>query len=101
MTQLSTRFLFASATLALASAAMAQGTPPNAAVPNPATGAGQQSQQGTPMGTTGTPATNSGAAPMTNSGTATMNSSTTSPSTGSSGDMGNSRPMRAARADRN
>lgn len=96
MTQLSTRLFLASATLALASAAIAQGTPPNAAVPNPATGAGQQSQQGTPMGTTGTPATNSGGAPMTNSAPA--------PSASNSSDMsgsGNSRPMRAARADRN
>ena len=41
------------ATVAVVGTAMAQGTPPTTASPNAATGAGQQSSQGTPMGTTG------------------------------------------------
>lgn len=41
------------ATVAVMGTAMAQGTPPTTASPNAATGAGQQSSQGTPMGTTG------------------------------------------------
>lgn len=41
------------ATVAVVGTAMAQGTPPTTASPNAATGAGQQSTQGTPMGTTG------------------------------------------------
>lgn len=53
----------AAAAMALAGASFAQGTPPNPAVSNPALGAGQQTQQGTPMGTTGVPAANN-AAPM-------------------------------------
>ncbi|WP_051952979.1 hypothetical protein [Xenophilus azovorans] len=46
----------AAALLAGTAVAMAQSTPPNPASPNPATGAGQQTQQGTSMGTTGVPA---------------------------------------------
>ena len=41
------------ATVAVVGTAMAQGTPPTTASPNAATGAGQQSSHGTPMGTTG------------------------------------------------
>lgn len=41
------------ATVAVVGTAMAQGTPPTTASPNAATGAGQQSSQGTAMGTTG------------------------------------------------
>ena len=41
------------AAVAVVGTAMAQGTPPTTASPNAATGAGQQSSQGTPMGTTG------------------------------------------------
>jgi hypothetical protein len=41
------------ATVAVVGTAVAQGTPPTTASPNAATGAGQQSSQGTPMGTTG------------------------------------------------
>ena len=41
------------ATVAVMGTAMAQGTPPTTASPNAATGAGPQSSQGTPMGTTG------------------------------------------------
>lgn len=55
----------ATATVALA---FAQGTPPNPAAANPATGAGQRSSQNTPMGTTGTP-TGSGAAAQGSTGT--------------------------------
>ncbi len=51
------------ATVAVVGTAMAQGTPPTTASPNAATGAGQQSSQGTPMGTTGVGG--GGAAPAT------------------------------------
>ncbi|RST48308.1 proteophosphoglycan ppg4 [Variovorax sp. DXTD-1] len=92
----------AMAAIALTSAAgfaIAQGTPPNTTSPNPATAAGQQSQQNTPMGTTGTPATNQGT--MSGStGSTTTNQATTSPST--TPDMTNQGgSMRVARADRN
>ena len=49
------------ATVAVMGAAMAQGNPPNPAIKNAPEGAGQQSSQNTPMGTTGTPS----GAPMT------------------------------------
>lgn len=85
------------AAIALTSAAgfaIAQGNPPTTSSPNPATGAGQQTQQNTPMGTTGTPATNQGTA---------ANQPTTPPST--SQDManqgGSQGSTRVARADRN
>ena len=77
-----------------AGVAMAQGNPPNPNVANPATGAGQQSQQGTPMGTTGTPTATPGA------GSAPMNNATTS--TPAQAPMAPAAPaMRPARADRN
>lgn len=88
------------ATLLVAGAAMAQGTQPNANVANPAMGAGQQSQQGTPMGTTGvsTPAPGTTTQPMPmNSPGGTTNPT---PATSSSG-AGMDAPMRPARADRN
>lgn len=47
--------LVAGIAVATAAFAFAQGTPPNAAVTDPAQGAGQRSSQNTPMGTTGTP----------------------------------------------
>lgn len=47
--------LVAAIAAATAAFAFAQGTPPNAAVTDPAQGAGQRSSQNTPMGTTGTP----------------------------------------------
>ena len=76
-----------------AGVAMAQGNPPNPNVPNPATGAGQQTQQGTPMGTTGTPTATPGTAAPMNSGTSTMPSQAP---------MAPAEPaMRPARADRN
>jgi len=89
--------LLAALLMGAAGVAMAQGNPPNPNVANPATGAGQQTQQGTPMGTTGTPtavpaAPAASPAPM-NSGTAT---------TPSQAPMAPAAPaMRPARADRN
>ncbi|MBA2673020.1 proteophosphoglycan ppg4 [Ramlibacter sp.] len=65
------------ATVAIVGTAMAQGTPPNPAVKNPALGAGQQSTQNTPMGTTGTPGVTGG----TTTGSSTMGTGTTSGST--------------------
>jgi|GEM_PF-3069762 len=64
------------ATVAAVGTAIAQGTPPTANKADPAVGAGQQSSQQTPMGTTGVQA---------QSGTATSGSSGT---TGSSSTMG-------------
>lgn len=87
--------LLAALLMGAAGVVMAQGNPPNPNVANPATGAGQQSQQGTPMGTTGTPTATpgAGAAPMNNSGTTT---------TPSQAPMASTEPaMRPARADRN
>jgi hypothetical protein len=95
----------AMAAIALTSAAgfaIAQGNPPTTSSPNPATAAGQQTQQNTPMGTTGTPATNQGAMSGSTGGT-TTNQATTSPSTSqdmtAQGDT--QRSTRVARADRN
>lgn len=117
------------AAFALVGTALAQGTAANPAVKNPATGAGQQSTQNTPMGTTGTPggsgtmATGTGVtsgstmsgstntAPM-NSGTAaaarssgsTSGTSMGSTSAGAGTDMastGGKRSTRRPRADRN
>jgi hypothetical protein len=124
--------LFAgAATVALIGTAMAQGNPPNPAVKNAPTGAGQQSSQQTPMGTTGTPAggamtpgstsgtrSNMGSSNMGTSNTGNMATSNmgTSSTTGSGSSMGSSstsadttmasaprakRHVRKARADRN
>lgn len=87
------------ATVAVVGTAMAQGTPPNTNVTNPAVGAGQQSSQQTPMGTTGTPGGTSGATTMGATGS-------TSGSTGSASTMGapsdTAAPTtRTMRADRN
>lgn len=96
-----TSTLIAILTLGAAGAAFAQGNPPTTSSANPATGAGQQSQTGGPMGTTGTTAQNSSA--TTDSGTS--NQSSGSMSTGGSNDTNNMAPssqsMRPARADRN
>ena len=82
----------AAAALAMSATAFAQGTPPNQSVSNPALGAGQQTQQGTPMGTTGVPAANSSgaAAPMASPAAPTQAMPEQSATT-----------MRPARADRN
>ncbi|MDM0122026.1 proteophosphoglycan ppg4 [Variovorax arabinosiphilus] len=84
--------LLAALLMGAAGVAMAQGNPPNPNVSNPAIGAGQQTQQGTPMGTTGTPTATPGAAPM-NSGT------TTTPAQAPNAPA--EPAMRPARADRN
>jgi hypothetical protein len=98
------------AAVAIAGSAIAQGTPPNPAVKDPAVGAGQQSSQTTPMGSTGTPAGGSTAA---GTGGSTSGSTTAGSSTGSSTTMGASgaastdtgasttSSSRTARADRN
>lgn len=92
------------ATVAVVGTAIAQSTPPAPANPNPATGAGQQSSQNTPMGSTGTQggtgnATGSATAPAT--GSSSGSTAGTGTATGSSGsDMGTT-PTRPARADRN
>lgn len=97
------------ATVALVGTAVAQSTPPTTSSPNPATGAGQQSTQNTPMGSTGTQA-GGGAASGTTAGSG-ASSSGTSGSTGSSmgsgttsgsmSDSGAATTSRPARADRN
>jgi hypothetical protein len=89
--------LLAALLMGAAGLAVAQGNPPNTTSPNPATGAGQQTQQGTPMGTTGTPT------PSTGAGSAPMNSgsTTTTPSQSQSPNMSSEPAMRPARADRN
>ncbi|QFZ86848.1 MULTISPECIES: proteophosphoglycan ppg4 [Variovorax] len=96
--------LLASGTLVLAGVAFAQGNPPTTAPANPATGAGQQSPTGGPMGTTGTTPQNTqsgstmSSPPSTGStGSSTMN--TPAPSTDST-TMAANEP-RPARADRN
>lgn len=87
--------LLAALMFGTAGMAFAQGNPPTTASPNPATAAGQQTQQGTPMGTTGTPTGPGGgtiAAPSTGMG----NAATTTPAATPSQPA-----MRPARADRN
>lgn len=98
------------ATVALIGTAMAQGNPPNPAVKNAPSGAGQQSSQQTPMGTTGTPA-GGAMAPGSTTGTSNMGTSSTAGSGSSMGSSSTSadttvaaapkRHMRKARADRN
>lgn len=75
------------AALAFVATAMAQGSPPNPVVKNAPMGAGQQSTQQTPMGTTGTPTgggtTSSGA--TSNSGMGSTSSSGSTSSMGATG----------------
>lgn len=98
------------ATVAAMGTAFAQGTPPNPNVSNPAVGAGQQSSQGTPMGTTGTQGGAAGASGSTmgatgSTGTTGSTSGSTMGATGSgssstmgaSSDTGSTRAMRADR----
>jgi len=87
--------LLAALLMGAAGLAVAQGNPPNTTSPNPATGAGQQTQQGTPMGTTGTPT------PSTGAGSAPMNSGSTTTTPSQSPNMSSEPAMRPARADRN
>lgn len=90
------------ATVAVVGTAMAQGTPPTTASPNAATGAGQQSSQGTPMGTTGvggggaaTPTTQAAPAPATPARAAAAPVTTDTTMSNSGG--ATTRPMRADR----
>lgn len=95
------------ATVAMIGTAIAQGTPPDPAVKSAPVGAGQQSTQQTPMGTTGTPGTSG--TPSTSG--ATPPSSSTAAGTSGSGSMGSTPPStdtsvassgpRRVRADRN
>lgn len=72
------------ATFALIGTAMAQGVPTDKSKSAPI-GAGQQSTQGTPMGTTGTPAGGAPAMkPSMNTGTAAAPSTSTTTSSGGS-----------------
>ncbi|SFP37300.1 proteophosphoglycan ppg4 [Variovorax sp. 770b2] len=102
-----TSSLIAALALGAAGIAFAQGNPPTTASPNPATGAGQQSPAGGPMGATGTmpqSGTSGAAAPMSQGSTGTSSSSANSSSSGTSGSnstMSSEPPMRQARADRN
>lgn len=101
--------LAGAAAIAVIGTAIAQGTPPNPNVTNPPVGAGQQSSQGTPMGTTGVQGAGTGAATTGSSTTMGATSGSTTGSTGSTSGstMGattdttttasNSRPMRADR----
>lgn len=98
--------LVAALALGAAGAAFAQGNPPTTAPANPATAAGQQNQQGTPMGTTGTlpqnntaGTTSSGSSSTTAQGSGSMSSG--SGTTNNSTTMAAADPMRPARADRN
>lgn len=105
------------ATFALIGTAMAQGAAVDKSKSAPV-GAGQQSTQGTPMGTTGTPGGAPAMKPSTNSGTAAAPSSsmpssnmTTSGGSAAGSTMSSDTPMaantgtrttqRRARADRN
>jgi hypothetical protein len=72
--------LVASTVAAFAALAFAQGNPPTPAASDPAVGAGQQSTQVTPMGSTGTPTGGSTAAGATTTPSA-PSAATTAPST--------------------
>ncbi|MBC5767393.1 proteophosphoglycan ppg4 [Ramlibacter albus] len=90
---MSTKFIkgaLAAALAAVFGVALAQGNPPNANVTNPAVGAGQQSSQATPMGTTGTPAGGS---------TATRGSTTTGAGTSMGAGTTGSTPTASAGSD--
>ncbi|VWX58645.1 conserved exported hypothetical protein [Burkholderiales bacterium 8X] len=99
------KHLLAALVLGASGLAFAQGTPPNTTSPNPATGAGQQSPAGGPMGTTGTMPQNQAAPAAGGSGSMGTTGSTgsTSGSMNSSTNMNttNNTGMRPARADRN
>ena len=81
------------ATVAIVGTAVAQGTPPTTASPNAATGAGQQSTQGTPMGTTGV----GGGGAATQAAPAAAATPPTSTTTMSGTGGATTRPMRADR----
>ena len=92
--------------IALIGAAIAQGTPPNPASNNAPTGAGQQSSQSTPMGTTGTPAGGGTAAAGGTSGSGAMGPTGSTAAAPSTAAPPTDRPVasvtpRRVRADRN
>jgi hypothetical protein len=98
---MSTRFTQSAIAVALGAVfgvAFAQSTPPNSAVTNPPVGAGQQSSQGTPMGTTGTPGATAGKAAPATTGAATASGSggTTASGTGMSAGASGTTSMAAA-----
>ncbi|MDB5945636.1 MAG: hypothetical protein JWQ33_662 [Ramlibacter sp.] len=105
------------AAVAFIGTAMAQGNPPNPAIKSAPVGAGQQSSQQTPMGTTGTPTgsgttgssatSNSGTGASSNTGAASTSGGTSMGSSSASTDStvasstGGTRSKRRMRADRN
>jgi hypothetical protein len=115
----SLKFLTAAVAAASFGLVYAQGTPPQPAS-DPAVGAGQQSTQSTPMGSTGTPGGSGTAAQGSTSGSTTggtsgstgassgaMSSGSTAGATsgstsgGATMDTGSTRTARTARTDRN
>lgn len=92
------------AAVALAGAALAQSTPPNPAAKDPAVGAGQQSTQGTPMGTTGTPGGSSANNTMSGSSSSTTmgaSGSTTTTDTTQTDNASSTTMPKSSKADRN
>ncbi len=89
------------ATVAVVGVAIAQSTPPNPASANPATGAGQQSSQGTPMGTTGTSGGTGATMGTTMGATTTPSTGSTAAAPADSGTTMASASPRKMRADRN
>lgn len=94
------------ATVAIAGAAIAQSTPPSTTAKDPATGAGQQSTQTTPMGSTGTPGGTSSTTPSTAAGGSSTDTSTSGSTMGASGSSTtttteSTTTQRTMRADRN
>lgn len=85
------------ALISLTGLASAQGTPPNTTSPNPATAAGQQTQTGTPMGTTGTLTQGTQAPAASPPAASTMPSTPMAADTSTRG----TGTERVARADRN
>lgn len=87
MTKTSFKGLLAATAFTVAGVAIAQSTPPNPAAKNPAIGAGQQSTQTTPMGTTGTP-NNAGGSTSGAMGASGSGSTAGTGTSGSSSTMG-------------
>ena len=89
------------ATVAVVGTAMAQGTPPNSNVTNPAVGAGQQSSQGTAMGTTGVQSSSGSTMGTTAAAPAGSSTTTNSSSTMGAAPADTTTTRRTVRADRN
>lgn len=83
----SLKILAAVAAAATVSLAFAQGTPPQPAT-NPAVGAGQQSTQSTPMGSTGTPGGSGAAAQGSTAGSTAAGTGSTAGSMSSGSSAG-------------